>query len=123
MVVGLRSLTHFKVKTLAPLRSSERKKVVDQIISEYRLELPNQHLAEHDANATLGIGVVRNSLLPEGSLWAKFSTTVGFELKTIMGTVYVGSHPGEDQRILWFKVDEQVYPSGWPRDLETTLLR
>ena len=122
----LRSLTHIKVKTLAPLRSSERRKLTDEIISDYQLKVPEQQL-DHEqadqANATSRIGTIRNWLLPDGSLWAKFSTTAGPDLTTVTGTVYVGAHPGEDQRILWFRVDEKIYPTGQPNGRETTIVR
>ena len=115
-VLELRLLTYIKVKTLAPLRSSDRRKMTDQIISDYQLEIPSQQPREHEqedpATASTGGGAFRNTLLPDGSLWAKFSTTVGSDLKTVLGAVYVGAHPGEDQRILWFKVDEKIYPTG-----------
>ena len=68
--------------------------------------------ADEQANAAIGIGAFRNLLLPDGSLWAKFSTTIGADSKTVQGTVYVGTFSGEEQRILWFKVDERTYPTG-----------
>jgi len=36
---------------------------------------------------------------------------VGPELKLVSGTVYVGSHPGEEQRILWIKLDDRIVPT------------
>ena len=58
------------------------------------------------------VGTFRNSLLPENSLSARFTTTAGADLKQVSGTVYAGAHPGEDQRILWFKIEERLIPTG-----------
>ena len=41
-------------------------------------------------------------------------TSVGPEAKPVSGTVYVGSHPGEEERILWIQMgqrDQRVYPT------------
>jgi len=38
-------------------------------------------------------------------------TTQGQDLKKISGTVYAGSHNGEEQRILWFTVGDKTYPT------------
>jgi len=32
-------------------------------------------------------------------------------LKEVQGTVYVGSHEGGEQRILWFSVEDRLYPT------------
>ncbi|MCJ1394312.1 hypothetical protein MMC18_007190 [Xylographa bjoerkii] len=104
-----------KFKTLAPLRSSDRRKITDQIIAEYQLEILNEEddvtNTDEQPKALVGISALRSSLLPDGSLSAKFSTTTGPDLKTLTGIVYVGARPGEDQRILWFKVGEKIYPT------------
>jgi translation initiation factor 2D len=46
-------------------------------------------------------------------LSARFTTTAGPDLKQVSGTVYVGSHDstGGEQRILWVKVFEKMYPT------------
>lgn len=60
---------------------------------------------------------IRNSLLPENSLTARFTTTAGPDLREVQGIVYVGAHPGEDERVLWFKVEhgpgnnKRLYPT------------
>ena len=59
----------------------------------------------------MGLGAVRNSLLPEGTQSARFTTTAGPDLKQVSGTVYVGAHPGTEQRVLWFSVDDQLIPT------------
>lgn len=74
-----------------------------------------------DANQTPAnvLTAVRNAILPENSLSARFSTTVGAELQEVQGTVYVGAHPGTlgEERILWFKIehgpsaDNRFYPT------------
>lgn len=50
--------------------------------------------------------------MPENALSARFSTTAGPDLKQVSGTVYAGTHPGEDQRILWLKIEERLIPTG-----------
>jgi translation initiation factor 2D len=114
--IGDSLLIWIKIKTLAPLRSSDRRKISDQIISEYQIDIPKQILEEDDpakrADAAAGLGAIRSSLLPDGAQWAKFSTTVGAELKTVSGTVYTGVYDDGEPRILWFKVDERLYPTG-----------
>lgn len=66
------------------------------------------------AAAGIGLGALRSSLLPENSLSARFTTTAGPELKQVSGTVYVGAHPGEVQRVLWIRFEERVFPTGQP---------
>jgi len=72
---------------------------------------------KNDSAATaLSLGVLRKSLLPENALSARFTTTAGPDLKQVSGTVYAGAPPGEEQRILWFKVEERLIPTGkWPQ--------
>jgi translation initiation factor 2D len=68
---------------------------------------------EDKAASTAGLTTVRKSLLPENALSARFTTTAGPDLKQVSGTVYVGSHEGTggEQRILWVKVGDQMYPT------------
>lgn len=107
------------IKPLSPLRSSDRRKIADQVISTFDVEVPNNDDAEvkdsnnegEQAAGTAGLGAVRNSLLPEGTQSARFSTTAGPDLKQVSGTVYVGAHPGAEQRVLWFSVDDQLIPT------------
>ncbi|MCJ1404611.1 hypothetical protein MMC11_007837 [Xylographa trunciseda] len=102
-------------KTLAPLRSSDRRKITDQIIAEYHLGIRKEEddvsNADEQAKTSEDISALRSSLLPDGSQSAKFSTTTGPDLKTLTGIVYVGARLGEDQRILWFKINEKIYPT------------
>ena len=106
----------FQIKPLAPLRSSDRRKIADQIIADFGVEIPNHEERESPSNDSglpeLTLSTVRNSLLPENALSARFTTTVGPDLKQMSGTVYAGAHSGEDQRILWFKVEERIIPTG-----------
>ena len=67
---------------------------------------------EGQTNTGLGVGALRNSLLPEGCQTAKFTTTHGPNLKEVSGTVYVGANHGDDVRILWILLADQMYPSG-----------
>lgn len=64
--------------------------------------------------STAGLTALRKSLLPENALSARFTTTAGPDLKQVSGTVFVGSHEGtnDEQRVLWVKVGENMYPTG-----------
>jgi translation initiation factor 2D len=101
------------IKPLAPLRSSDRRKLADQIIKDYGLESEavEEQTAEQKAEATTAHTNLRNSLLPDNAQSARFTTTQGPDLKQASGTLYVGSHEGEEARILWFQVDGRMYPS------------
>ncbi|KAL9598166.1 MAG: hypothetical protein Q9219_004663 [cf. Caloplaca sp. 3 TL-2023] len=103
------------IKPLAPLRSSDRRRIADQIISEFGIEIPSQDSGETPANeqdtSTIGVGVIRNSLLPDNAQSARFTTTAGKDLKQVSGTVYIGAHPGEEQRVLWIKLDDKLIPT------------
>ena len=80
------------------------------------MKIPENVEEQGDKNnepfSALSLGALRNSLMPEDALSARFNTTVGPDLKQVSGTVYAGTHPGEDQRILWFKVEERLIPTG-----------
>lgn len=119
------TLTPLQIKPLAPLRSSDRRKIANQIIKDFNLTLPTTLLAAQDAGAEGEQGntnslevALRNSLLPESCLSAKFTTTAGPDLATVTGTIYVGAHPSEaggkaEQRPLWVKTgDEEMFPTG-----------
>lgn len=104
------------IKPLSPIRSSDRRKLADQIISDYSLISENttseqDQTPEQKAEATAARTALRNSILPENTQSARFTTTVGPELRQVSGTVYVGSQDGHDTRILWFEVDKRTYPS------------
>lgn len=106
---------------MAPLRSSDRRKLADQIIKDYQIANPeNPTEATSDAAPSIGspnLSSIRNALLPDNSLAARFTTTAGPDLREVQGTVYVGAHPGEEERVLWFKVehgpgaDKRLYPT------------
>ena len=104
------------IKTLSPLRSSDRRRLADQIIKEY-LQQPTPSEAgstqtpEERAEAQKAHTALRSSLLPDNTQAARFTTTHGPDLKQVSGTVYVGSHDGEEARILWFTVEGRMYPS------------
>ncbi|KAG8625791.1 hypothetical protein KVT40_006192 [Elsinoe batatas] len=102
-----------QIKPLAPLRSSDRRKIADQIISDYALEaaLPESASDEEKAAATTKHTELRNALLPDNVQTARFTTTHGPDLKKLSGTVYVGNQQGQDARVLWFKVEETMYPT------------
>lgn len=108
-------MTGHQIKPLAPLRSSDRRKLADQIISAFDIAAPSDISGAKPENGqdatTIGIGAIRNSLLPENSLSARFTTTAGKDLKQVSGTVYVGAHPGEEQRVLWIKLEDRLIPT------------
>ncbi|KKK20037.1 RNA binding protein [Aspergillus ochraceoroseus] len=112
------------IKNLSPLRSSDRRKIADQIISDYKIEIPSHPPAEPSgddsstANPALPtLSTIRNSLIPENCLSARFTTTAGPELREVQGTVYVGTHSDGEERVLWFKIehgpgaDGRLYPT------------
>ncbi|KAL1997463.1 hypothetical protein VTN49DRAFT_903 [Thermomyces lanuginosus] len=113
------------IKTLSPLRSSDRRKIADQIIKEYQLSVPTTTLAAEandnaaTNNAGSNVSALRNLILPENTLSARFTTTAGPDLREVQGTVYVGSHPefNGEERILWFRIEQgpgadgRIYPT------------
>ncbi|KAF8430303.1 RNA binding protein-like protein Ligatin/Tma64 [Tirmania nivea] len=96
-----------QIKPSAPLRSSDRRKIAQSLIDEFNLTPPPSE--NRDAIVT----ALRNSLLPDNTTSAKFTTNLGPELDQVQGVVYVGSHaPGEEvQRPLWVKVDGVMFPT------------
>ncbi|KAF4964583.1 hypothetical protein FSARC_7489 [Fusarium sarcochroum] len=82
------------IRNLAPLRSSDRRKLADQIIRDYQVPLPE---STGDDASSSSQSVLRNSLLPESTSSARFITP------TEQGTVYIGTHPDQDERVLWFQ--------------------
>lgn len=105
-----------QIKPLAPLRSSDRRKIADQIIADFAIEIPSaEQETNHGQNQStpgLSLGALRNSLLPENALSARFTTTAGPDLSPVSGTLYAGAHAGQEQRILWFKIEERLIPTG-----------
>lgn len=106
------------IKAAAPLRSSDRRRLADQCIKDCNLESPadeGQLSAEQKAEAAAAHTQLRNSLLPENTQAARFSTTHGPDLVKVNGSVYIGSHSShEEPRILWWSVergDSRLYPS------------
>ncbi|KAK8043953.1 hypothetical protein PG994_012791 [Apiospora phragmitis] len=108
-----------EIKNLSPLRSSDRRKLADQIIKDYDIPVPSSSEpapAEEAATAAAAssssppssqpatLSSLRNSLLPDSTSSARFTTTSGPNQTLLIGTIYVGAHPGQDERILWFQV-------------------
>lgn len=114
-----------QIKNLSPLRSSDRRKLADQIIQDYQIRLPqtpqeaipenttDSRMTESTLQPTETLSSLRGSLLPESSLSARFTTTTGPNSSPVSGTVYVGAHPGQPERILWlqFGQDKRLYPT------------
>ncbi|KAF2084404.1 hypothetical protein K490DRAFT_68868 [Saccharata proteae CBS 121410] len=101
------------VKPLAPLRSSDRRKTADHIIATLGLEVPasSDAVPDEKAAATAGLTTLRNALLPENALSGRFDTTHGPDLKRVSGTIYVAAYAGEEQRVLWIKLEDKMYPT------------
>ena len=115
---GGTSADNYQIKPLSPLRSSDRRKIADQIIATFSIEILKNETEAKDSSVevdqnigALGISSIRNSLLPEGCQSARFTTTAGPDLKQVAGTVYVGAHSGEDQRVLWLSVNDRLIPT------------
>ncbi|KZF20737.1 RNA binding protein-like protein Ligatin/Tma64 [Xylona heveae TC161] len=101
------------IKPFSPLRSSERRRVADQIIADFKLEIPASQDKPESEQSTPAptVSTLRNALLPDNTMSARFTTTAGPNLKQVSGTVYAGTHDGEDNRILWIKVEDRMYPT------------
>ncbi|KAK8084178.1 hypothetical protein PG996_002959 [Apiospora saccharicola] len=107
-----------EIKNLSPLRSSDRRKLADQIIKDYDIPVPSSSSEQtpavsEDATAAssspsqpaLTLSSLRNSLLPDSTSSARFTTTSGPNQTLLVGTIYVGAHDaGGEQRILWFQI-------------------
>lgn len=114
------------VKNLSPLRSSDRRRLADQIISDYRVLIPTDSPSSppedeqsHDvahpeagdasklepgassSNVVPSLAGIRNQLLPDSTSSARFTTTTGPDSTPVSGTVYVGAHPNAEARVLW----------------------
>lgn len=106
-----------QIKNLSPLKSSERRKLADQIRKDYSLPEPQTESAnEHDSeqpSQPQTLTSIRNALLPDPTSSAKFTTTQGAGSSQISGAIYVGAHPGQEERILWFQIgkDDRLIPT------------
>ncbi|KAH0612194.1 uncharacterized protein H6S33_010246 [Morchella sextelata] len=107
------------IKPSAPLRSSDRRKIANQLIQDFNLT---------SDGGSAEVTALRNRLLPENCLSAKFTTTAGPDLATVAGTVYVGVHPEDgggkgEQRPLWVRAgDEEMFPTVYTLWKNPTLL-
>ncbi|KAF2744558.1 hypothetical protein M011DRAFT_449267 [Sporormia fimetaria CBS 119925] len=103
------------IKALAPLKSSDRRRTADQIITDFAIDVPADPEADGAENAASASArtAFRRRLLPDNSQSARFTTTAGPDLKQVSGTIYVGSHEGTGDmpRILWVKIRDQMYPT------------
>ena len=111
-----------KIKNLSPLRSSDRRKLADQLISDYHVAVPQPAASpqppvdggdyvgdgNHESSlytAPNALTAIRSNLLPENCSSVRFSTQSGSDSKPLSGTLYVGSfEPTEEHRVLWFQV-------------------
>lgn len=102
-----------QVKNLSPLRSSDRRKLADQVIADYAVSIPGAPETGADDSQAPTLTSIRNSLLPENCLSARFTTHAGPNAILVSGTVYVGAHPGQEERILWLQYgkDPKLYPT------------
>ncbi|KAJ5493773.1 Translation initiation factor SUI1 [Penicillium fimorum] len=110
------------IKNLSPLRSSDRRKIADQIIKDYQISVSSNPKAGSSGPSTASapassLTSIRNALLPDNTQTARFTTTAGPDLRELQGIVYVGTHPDGDERVLWFKLehgpgaDKRLYPT------------
>lgn len=109
-----------QIKNLSPLRSSDRRRLADQIISDYSINIPTPQTqpadtpsAEGESQPQVTLSSIRTALLPESTSSARFTTTAGVNATLVSGTVYVGAHPGQDERILWIQYgkDPKLIPT------------
>ena len=103
-----------QIKNLSPLRSSDRRKLADQIIAQYHVEGPSQPQESGSTDPTLPtLSSVRASLVPESCLSARFTTHAGANATLVSGTVYVGAYTGHEERILWIQYgkEQKLYPT------------
>jgi translation initiation factor 2D len=128
-----------QIKNLSPLRSSDRRRLAHQIIAEFDVDIPSAVDLAHRASSLAistplaietsasileeepddspqapTLSSIRNSLLPENSSSARFTTHAGVDNKVVSGTVYIGSHPGLEERILWLQwgeITQRLYPT------------
>ena len=105
-----------QIKAQAPLRSSDRRKTAQQIVTDLAYTSPS---GETEAS-------LRNSILPDGSSRAKFTTTHGPDLAPVNGTIYLGSHGSdEEDRPLWVKTERhspELFPTVFTLWKNPTLL-
>ncbi|KAF3310049.1 hypothetical protein TWF173_010161 [Orbilia oligospora] len=122
------------VKPAAPIRSSDRRKLVTGIITDFNIPLPSttsttntaaaeptpeEPTAGSSTNNTIdpAVTALRNALLPESTVAAKFTTTLGPQLSPVNGIIYSGVHHDSTiltdgkTRPLWVKSDEGWFPS------------
>ncbi|ORY70936.1 uncharacterized protein BCR38DRAFT_415523 [Pseudomassariella vexata] len=104
-----------QIKNLSPLRSSDRRGLADQIIRDYGIPVPPQESLEppsdsqdEPAKPQTTLSSLRNLLLPESTSSARFITTFGPDSALVSGTVYVGAHRGEDDRVLWIQYEKNT---------------
>ncbi|KAJ9617272.1 hypothetical protein H2200_000993 [Cladophialophora chaetospira] len=110
-----------QIKNLSPLRSSDRRKLADQIIAEYKIHVPKLDEIDNTATEsqatsnqpTPALSSIRTSLIPETCLSARFTTHAGASATLVSGAVYVGAHLGQEERILWIQYgkDSRLYPT------------
>lgn len=107
-----------QIKNLSPLKSSERRKLADQIRRDYSLPDPQPESSPQETEATNTsqaptLTSLRNALLPDPTSSAKFTTTHGPNSTLLSGTIYVGAHSGQEECILWFQIgkDERLIPT------------
>ncbi|KAJ9661649.1 hypothetical protein H2198_001825 [Neophaeococcomyces mojaviensis] len=108
-----------QIKNLSSLKSSERRKLADQVRKDYSIPEPQPDAPSHDQEGQPAtqpqqtLTSIRNALLPDPTSAAKFTTTYGRNFTPVSGTIYVGAHPGQEERILWFQIgkDDRLIPT------------
>ena len=101
-----------QIKPFAPLKSSDRRKIADAIIAQHHIQVPVDENANPDDKAVNPhLTALRRSLLPENALSARFTTTRGADSRQMSGMLYAGGREDEEQRVLWVKFDDKLFPS------------
>ncbi|KAJ6256532.1 hypothetical protein Dda_8394 [Drechslerella dactyloides] len=97
------------LKPSAPIRSSDRRKTAARLIRMFDLapsvtedDSPPDDAAPPTTDSS--ITLLRSTLLPENTSHAKFTTTLGPDLRPVNGLIYSGAHP--TSQIL----DDKVHP-------------
>lgn len=82
-------------------------------VPDFEADKADDNADPADALRSAALIGLRNSLVPENTQAAKFSTTAGPDLKPLSGTIYVG--PADETgppRALWIRLYDKMYPTG-----------
>ncbi|KAI5463130.1 hypothetical protein BGZ63DRAFT_471269 [Mariannaea sp. PMI_226] len=86
-----------------PTGAPDSSKVTEQIHIDYQVPIVNSSGEDASSSSQSMSPSFRRSLLPGDSYVAHFTTSPGPDSTLESGTIYIGAHLGEDERILWFQ--------------------